>query len=107
MTWSATVTTRSPYANSACQLRCAQPITPDSLLLGREPLAGVEPKALAVEHRVLHDGQSQLRVFLRTAEALGEGGILGQGGGELVGDALGETGGKKAGRDREHPNAEA
>src|SRR5882757_10131604 len=78
-----------------------------TLLLGGETLAGIEAKALAVEHRVVDDRERQLRVLLGLAEPLGERGVLGERRGELIGNALGETGGEQARRDGQHPDAQA
>src|ERR1700741_4861685 len=93
MTWSATVATNTPYA--------------EIVLLGCEALAGVQPDALAVEHRVLHDRDGQLRVLVWPAEPLRERRILGECLGEIVRDALGQAGGEQAGRDRQHPDPHA
>src|SRR2546423_7176958 len=80
---------------------------PNPWLLGGEALAGVQPDALAVEHRVLDDSQRELGELLRLAESLRECGVLGERLGELVGDTFGQSRGEQARRDRQHADAQA
>ena len=61
---------------------------------------------MAVEHRVVDDRGNQFGELLGPAEALRERGVLGQRDGELVGDALGQSGGEQARRNRQHPDAQ-
>ena len=74
--------------------------------LGGESLTGVQTQALAVEHRVVDYRGNEFRKLLRAAQPFREGGILGQCGGEFVGDAFGQPGGEQARRDRQHPDAQ-
>ena len=68
--------------------------------------AGVEADRPAVEHRVLDDRDRQAGVLVGPPHPLGEGVVLGEHVGELVGDALGQPGGEQARGDRVDADAE-
>src|ERR1700728_2155709 len=76
-------------------------------LLRSEALPAVEADAQAVQHRVLDDRHGELAVLLGVPHPLGKRGVLGEDGGELVGDALGQPRAEETGRDGDGPDAQA
>src|SRR5580704_4130660 len=81
--------------------------TPSARLLRREALPGVEADARAVQHGVLDDGDGELGVLDGAPHALGEGRVLGQDLGEIVGNAFGDARAEQARRNGEDPDAQA
>src|SRR5690349_23982556 len=71
-------------------------IRSDTTSFGSEALAGVESDALAIEHRVLDDGEHELGVLVGPSHPLGEGSVLRERQCVFVGDALRDAGREEA-----------